>query len=263
MRELSFSQFFPTPSSPAQPDEVFHSGMDHLAPQFGLHHGADTHRAIVDGNPAEYRPSSAQSYTSNSEYSLSSTDIDNDSEMSDSNPQPQGRNEHLGVELGRLNMAAQDSNPGTSFWLHPSHLNNDIQSGRSHTIRPGALQDDRGISPSDLVSSREADSVGPIRGQSEDPVAKAQRVARELNPHSPVQVQTNRTDRRQINRKSAQKHRKMRKEEMEALTQQVVQRDREIAVLKRELAVEKAKVGQLAELIKNNGMTFGGQLPAW
>jgi len=55
----------------------------------------------------------------------------------------------------------------------------------------------------------------------------------------------------------------MRKEEMEALTQQVVQRDREIAVLKRELAVEKAKVGQLAELMKNNGMTFGSQLPAW
>jgi len=70
-------------------------------------------------------------------------------------------------------------------------------------------------------------------------------------------------DRRQINRKSAQKHRKRRKEEMDTLTQQLAERDHEIAMLKRDLAVEKAKVGQLAELVQNSGIPFGSQSAAW
>jgi hypothetical protein len=50
---------------------------------------------------------------------------------------------------------------------------------------------------------------------------------------------------------------------MEILTKQLAERDHEISNLKRDLAVEKAKVGQLAELVQNSGISFGSQLAAW
>ena len=73
-------------------------------------------------------------------------------------------------------------------------------------------------------------------------------------------VSTDYVDRRQINRKSAQKHRKRRKEEMDTLTQQLAERDHEISILKRDLAVEKAKVGQLVELVQRSGISSYSQL---
>ena len=49
---------------------------------------------------------------------------------------------------------------------------------------------------------------------------------------------------------------------MDTLTQQLAERDHEIAMLKRDLAVEKAKVGQLAELVQHSGIPFGSQSAA-
>lgn len=59
-------------------------------------------------------------------------------------------------------------------------------------------------------------------------------------------------DRRSINRKSAQKHRARRKEELETLTQTIAERDSRIAFLEKELAVEKAKFQQMVGFIKDH-----------
>jgi Tfp pilus assembly protein PilO len=70
-------------------------------------------------------------------------------------------------------------------------------------------------------------------------------------------------DRRSINRKSARKTREKRKTEMATLTQQVVERDHRISELEKQLAAQKAMNGQLAELVRSSGMTFGSQPAAW
>ena len=57
-------------------------------------------------------------------------------------------------------------------------------------------------------------------------------------------------DRRSINRKSAQKHRTRRKEELDHLNRQLAQRDARIATLEKEIAVQKAKTDQLVEFIQ-------------
>ena len=47
---------------------------------------------------------------------------------------------------------------------------------------------------------------------------------------------------------------------MDTLTQQLAERDHEISMLKRDLAVEKAKVGQLVELVQRSGISSYSQL---
>lgn len=58
------------------------------------------------------------------------------------------------------------------------------------------------------------------------------------------------SDRRSINRRSAQKHRLRRKEELEDLSRQVAERDRRIQELERELAVAKGNLETLMALVK-------------
>ncbi len=65
-------------------------------------------------------------------------------------------------------------------------------------------------------------------------------------------------DRRSINRKSAQKHRIRRREEVNTLSRKVAERDAEIIRLKRDLAVEKSKSNQYAGIIKMQIETSGG-----
>ena len=67
---------------------------------------------------------------------------------------------------------------------------------------------------------------------------------------SPQTPKLTKTDRRQINRTSAQKHRARRKEELDILNRQLAERDARIAKLERELAVEKAKSAQLADFVR-------------
>ncbi|KAK1926016.1 hypothetical protein DB88DRAFT_508141 [Papiliotrema laurentii] len=55
--------------------------------------------------------------------------------------------------------------------------------------------------------------------------------------------------RRQINRKSAQKHRLRRREELETLTRAMVEKDAKTAQLEKDLAVEKSRTAQLQEFI--------------
>jgi hypothetical protein len=58
------------------------------------------------------------------------------------------------------------------------------------------------------------------------------------------------TDRRSINRKSAQKHRLRRKDELEQLTRAIAERDNKIAGLERELAAERARRVQLSAVLQ-------------
>lgn len=59
-------------------------------------------------------------------------------------------------------------------------------------------------------------------------------------------------DRRSINRKSAQKHRLRRKEELEDLNKAIMERDARIALLEKELAVERARVAQVMAFLKEH-----------
>lgn len=59
-------------------------------------------------------------------------------------------------------------------------------------------------------------------------------------------------DRRSINRRSAQKHRLRRKEELEHLTKTVAERDASIAQLRQELAVAKAQLKTMYDLVQRD-----------
>lgn len=60
--------------------------------------------------------------------------------------------------------------------------------------------------------------------------------------------------RRSINRRSAQKHRLMRKQETEALTRQVKERDAKIVVLEQELATMKKQFEMAMKVLKSHGL---------
>jgi arginine deiminase len=69
-------------------------------------------------------------------------------------------------------------------------------------------------------------------------------------------------DRRQINRKSAQKHRMRRREEHDTLSKSMVEKDARIAQLEKELAVERSKTAQLQQFIdmqRGGGKRGGGR----
>jgi hypothetical protein len=57
------------------------------------------------------------------------------------------------------------------------------------------------------------------------------------------------SDRRSINRRSAQKHRLRRKEELETLSRQLAERDAKIALLEKDLAVTRAQLQQLISIM--------------
>lgn len=164
--QLTFSGLLNIPSSPPppsnelyQPESEQHS-VD-VTSQFDAHFPASStfnHFAHFES----FRPTSAQSeYNSNSEYSLSATDMDDDSEMSDSIPQLHGRNDHLGVGLDALNMAVEGSASVQSYWIAQPQLAGDMQSSNSHTAMPHQR---RTVAP-DSVSPRDTvSSTGPIRG---------------------------------------------------------------------------------------------------
>jgi hypothetical protein len=123
----------------------------------------------------DFRPSSAQSHSA-SEYSWSSTDVDNDSNMSDTGSLFRGQNDQLqGINLDGMTMGAGPSN---HYWQPHTQLNGqtnhnvgsvktEAPSNELHTIAPDS------VSPADMRSS-----VGPIRGNSEEQTAKLQRLER-------------------------------------------------------------------------------------
>ena len=176
---LSFSALLNIPSSPpSQVGQSFQPELDQqngdINSQFELQFPPSNHF----GNFDNFRPSSAQSHNTNhSEYSFSSTDIDSDSVMSESNPQLQARNPHLGVDLGALDMSAGQPGHGQNYW-NPQ-LGQDTQSSDGRTLMPDFTSDElRTVAPDSVSPQDGRSSTGPMRGQSEDPVARLKQIER-------------------------------------------------------------------------------------
>jgi hypothetical protein len=130
------------------------------------------------------------------------------------------------------------------------------------SIGRAGLRGEKTWTQDDQNAVQKGGKVGPIRRSSGGATKKADkevdRLERELSTCFIARsVADCHTDRRQINRKSAQKHRQRRKDELEILTAMVAERDSKIANLEKELAVEKAKAGQLMEFVRLKSSSGG------
>ncbi|EKD03713.1 hypothetical protein A1Q2_01939 [Trichosporon asahii var. asahii CBS 8904] len=180
--------------------------------------------------PAEFfRPSSAASHRSAaSGASLSTTDIDSTgyytTDMSDDGFAPQDLASPSPLnEIGALNLNSGGGAPTWAAYEAPS------------PIVPAT------ISPSTDALGSSVPRAGPsrnIRGvQNSKDLEEKKRLDRLEH-------------RRSINRRSAQKHRLRRKEEMETLQAQIRERDLEIRQLKEELAAVRAQAQTYMEIVK-------------
>ncbi|KAI9635803.1 uncharacterized protein MKK02DRAFT_44499 [Dioszegia hungarica] len=113
------------------------------------------------------------------------------------------------------------------------------------SIGRAGLRGEKTWTQDDQNAVQKGGKVGPIRRSSGGAAKKADKEVDRLE------------HRRQINRKSAQKHRQRRKDELEILTAMVAERDSKIANLEKELAVEKAKAGQLMEFVRLKSSSGG------
>jgi hypothetical protein len=184
VRELTFSQILnDSPSSP--PAEDGPSDAEIMSQFHAQYPSDDVHHQHRRHPQEEFRPSSAQSHTTSaSEWSFSSTDVDNDSVMSDAGPQLHARNDQLqGIDLGVMDMEAGSSNQ-QSYWITPAANASGSQGSNTGAVKTEANWDElRTIAP-DSLSPQDANSAtGPIRGQSEDPASRINRLEREsLSP---------------------------------------------------------------------------------
>lgn len=190
VNELSFSQILNVPSSPSdEPAEPPSNSDADFASQIEAYLRANNYTPDVSAtnnappNFETLRPASAQSHTT-SEYSFSSTDVDTDSVMSDSNPVLQPTHEHasdLGFGGINLGVGASTSSPH-HFWVnanptqtdqggtHPQGIKRESGWERSRTVAPDS------ISPPDLASSGAQQGGGLV---SEDESARNARLERE------------------------------------------------------------------------------------
>lgn len=189
-----------------------------------------------------YRPQSAQSHhshqshhsyrshansVSGSEFSYSSTDVSEDFEMDDPTM-----------------AAARGSNTDGLQQL-------DFE--RMGLGTAGAAAYVGGQSP---VTPGPSTGLGAIQVASEEEQRRRAKLEREWSccPFVFLMNQANLlsafADRRQINRKSAQKHRQRRREESETLNRAIAERDAKIAQLEKDLAVERARLQQLMSFVR-------------
>jgi hypothetical protein len=186
VREFTGSQFLNIPSPPAAEAVELSVINAHFLPTSDSHFMPDPH-AQYNNSRDDFRPSSAQSHSA-SEYSWSSTDVDNDSNMSDTGSLFHVQNDQLqGINLDGMNMGAGPSN---QYWQHHTQLNGH-DAGSVKTEAPGNELHNLvsgSVSPADIRSS-----VGPIRGNSEDQTAKLQRLERKLFGTHVVNSSSNRS----------------------------------------------------------------------
>lgn len=101
-----------------------------------------------------------------------------------------------------------------------------------------------------LAVSRRLPPIQPLCPVQAQAVLSVRRRRRELTPPP---------DRRDINRRSAQKHRLRRKQEVEDLTRLLAERDARIAALEREVEVERARVKELRGFVRAQAERAEGQ----
>ncbi|ORY29305.1 hypothetical protein BCR39DRAFT_532211 [Naematelia encephala] len=109
------------------------------------------------------------------------------------------------------------------------------------------------ISPQSAISPHEAQGVSPSLlgggGPAGEPLREDDKKRKEKLEH-----------RRSINRRSAQKHRLRRKEELESISHTLALREARIAQLERDLAVAHAQSAQLLDLLKSQGIDLGSKM---
>ncbi|RSH82812.1 hypothetical protein EHS25_005802 [Saitozyma podzolica] len=181
---------------------------------------------------------------SGSEYSCSATDVSEDQDVPMTSVTGTGLGQ--GDALTELNLAGMElGEGGTMQWAAYEAVRRQVDGvspaviGLGHAGVNGQGQGQvQGPGPGQGQGGR----LGPIRGVGsvggggDDDKKRFDRLEH----------------RRSINRKSAQKHRARRKEELETLTQTIAERDSRIAFLEKELAVEKAKFQQMVGFIKDH-----------
>ncbi|OCF40752.1 hypothetical protein I317_05447 [Kwoniella heveanensis CBS 569] len=206
-----------------------------------------------------YSNSAASSIVDPSEY-YSTTDMDtDDDDLSSINDIPGlAVNSNIGdLGMGNIDLSGP---PAIMTWTpyRPTELqatqkdengvspfSND--SNHNHSVSPSELVS-AGVSPSAVsTSSRRSGAARPrkgsVRGVGGD-VPEEQKKLDKLE------------HRRDINRRSAQKHRARRKEEVDIMTRTIAEKDARIAQLERDLEVEKARNDQLRNLM--NARLAGG-----
>ncbi|RSH82442.1 uncharacterized protein EHS24_007412 [Apiotrichum porosum] len=195
-------------------------------------------------NTALYRPSSAMS--NHSRLSLSSTDVDTDgfytTDMDTDVDGDAGDADHVspnplagirGLNLGPSGTATISPSADALGSARPHHARG---SGAATSAAAQLPQ-----SPLNAIGSSSSRALGQkrsVRGVTSREEEEARRIERIEH-------------RRSINRKSAQKHRLRRKEELVDLSQQVAERDERIRFLERELAVAHARINQMATFLQS------------
>lgn len=260
---MTFSQILNIPSSPPDPSNTDQEIASQIQAIIGNNNAAPFTQTNHHDNFEPFRPSSAHSHSA-SEYSYSSTDVDNDSVMSENSYALQPTNDHAtDLGFGGMNLSMNDTNHTTNhFWMGANQNQSVSAGGQANGVKREAEWERLGTVAPNSVSPPEQSSSGRVASGSpekEDDSSRAAKLERESRYYqSRIRVSPDSAaDRRHINRKSAQKHRKRRKEEAEILTQRVAERDHKITMLEKELAIEKAKNAQLASWLKHSGFVPG------
>ncbi|WOO76669.1 uncharacterized protein LOC62_01G000294 [Vanrija pseudolonga] len=176
-----------------------------------------------------FRPRSAAS--NHSRVSLSSTDVDDsgfyttdmdtddNSVAGDFQPSPSPLLELNALNLGATAVPWGGSGAPTTIAPDAEALGSSAANAGASSRRLGAKRSVRNVDGSDPEEQRRIDRL---------------------------------EHRRSINRRSAQKHRLRRKEELETLTREITERDAKIQTLEKELAVTKAQLSQLASFVREH-----------
>lgn len=193
-----------------------------------------------------YRPGSAMSHRS--AHSLSSTDVDGDTEDSsfyttDMDTEGEPELDPLDVSpppiarLDLLNIGGRRLGPSGTALANTINPRAALASSAPRTSTrhmTGTAAADASFVPSSRALGKKRSVRGVTSHDEDEESRRAERLEH----------------RRSINRKSAQKHRLRRKEELEDLSVAVRERDDKIRSLERDLAVANARISQMASILQ-------------
>ncbi|WVQ62697.1 uncharacterized protein L199_000845 [Kwoniella botswanensis] len=225
--------------------------------------------------PSDYfRPSSVNSYHSHAAssvdaseyYSTTDMDTDDDDLASIHDVPPLAVKSNIG-DLGMGNIHLENNNHKADIlnWMnYQTHTQdqrgsispNEIKT-QSQVVSPSVINHPPPARRVSSSASKTGRAVSNVAGPSKGRRSTTKRV---IGTTDEEKIRLDKLEhRRDINRRSAQKHRLQRKKDMEILTQQLAERDARIHQLQRDLEVEKARNDQLRILMNNRLANSGGQ----
>lgn len=188
--EMSFSQLLNIPSSPPGPSTALEDAPDQemvsrIQAIIGQSNSAPYTQTQDHENFEIFRPSSAHSHSA-SEFSYSSTDVDNDSVMSENSFSLQPTNDPAtDLGFGGMNLSTHNANTAATttnhFWMDSSHnqavsgggLSNGVKREaeweRLRTVAPNS------VSPPEQTSSGRTASGSPEKEDDQSRAAKLER----------------------------------------------------------------------------------------